>query len=296
MGDPIHATLGICAYNEAANIERALRSVFDQVLDGFVLDEIIVVSSGSTDGTDDIVKNMVAEYSILRLIRQENREGKNSAINRFLDEKKTKIVVMMNADTIFRDNSCLQNLLVPLNNGEVGIVGGRPTPTNDTKTLAGFASHMIWNMHHHVSLISPQIGEIIAFRDIGTRLSTKNSGDEGTLKMEMERAEYKCIYAPEAKVWNRGPETTSDFVKQRTRVNIGERIMKKEQGYDFPTWSIRNLYFAYIETIKDLGFHPIKIILATLMEFYSRFEALMHVRSNKGDIGTWEPVETTKKV
>ncbi|MCL2334142.1 MAG: glycosyltransferase [Candidatus Methanoplasma sp.] len=296
MGDPIRVTMGICAYNEVANIERAIRSASEQALDGFELEEIIVVSSESTDGTDDVVKNLMSEISSVRLIRQEKREGKNSAVNRFLDEKKTKIVVIMNADTIFIDKNCLQHLLAPLIDDEAGIVGGHPIPTNDTKTIAGFASHMIWNMHHHVSLISPQIGEIIAFRDIGTRLSINNSGDEGTLKMEIEKAGYKSIYAPEAKVWNKGPETTSDFLKQRTRVNIGERIMKKEQDYDLPTWSFKNLYSAYIETIKDLGFHPIKILAATSMEFYSRLKALIHVRSNKGDIGAWEPIKTTKKI
>jgi len=296
MGDQIHAALGICAYNEAANIRKALRSVFDQVLDGFVLDEIIVVSSGSTDGTDEIVKDLMAENSKLKLITQEGREGKNSAINCFLDKKTTEIAVMMNADTIFIDEGCLQNLLAPLRDSEVGVVGGHPFPTNDRKTVAGFASHVIWCMHHHVSMISPQIGEIIAFRDIGTRLSTKNSGDEGTLKMEIEKAGYKSVYAPEAKVWNHGPETANDFVKQRTRVNIGERIMKKDHDFDFPTWRIKNLYNAYLETIKDLGFHPVKMLAATILEFYSRVKALVHVRSNKGDIGTWEPVETTKRV
>lgn len=296
MGEPIHITLGICAYNEAANIEKALLSVFGEVLDGFELDEIIVVSSGSTDGTDDIVKKLIPEHRSLRLMRQEKREGKNSAINCFLDEKKTDIVVIMNADTIFADANSLQNLLAPLKDDDIGIVGGHPVPTNGTKTVAGFASHMIWTMHHHVSMISPQIGELIAFRDVGTRLSTKNSGDEGLLKMAVEKAGYKSAYAPEARVWNRGPETASDFLKQRIRVNIGERILKKEQDYDLPTWSFRNLYFAYIEMIKDLGFHPIKIISATLMEFYSRYKAFMHVRSDKGDIGTWDPVRTTKKI
>ena len=296
MGGSIQVTLGMCAYNEAANIGKAIESVYAQKLDGFEMIELIVVSSGSTDGTDDIVKNLMIEHGNLRLVRQEKREGKNSAVNRFFDEKKTKIVVIMNADTIFSDGRSLQRLLEPLNEEDAGIVGGHPIPTNDRKTFAGFASHMIWIMHHYVSLINPQIGEIIAFRDIGTRLSVNNSGDEGTLKMELEKAGYRSVYAPEAKVLNRGPETVTEFLKQRTRVNIGERIIKKEHDYDFPTWSVRALYSAYVDTIKEMGFHPIMIIASTSMELYSRVKAHLHVKFKKSDISAWEPIKTTKKI
>jgi glycosyltransferase involved in cell wall biosynthesis len=169
MGRSIPVTLGICAYNEVANIERAIRSVYKQILDGFDLKETIVVSSGSTDGTDDVVKELMAEYDSLRLIHQEKREGKNSAVNCFLESKDTDICVIMNADTIFFDGNSLQKLIEPFRDSKVGIVGGHPIPTNDKKTIAGFASHMIWSMHHHVSLVEPKIGELMAFRDIGTR-------------------------------------------------------------------------------------------------------------------------------
>jgi len=296
MGGPTPVTLGICAYNEAANIEKAIRSVYKQILSGFEIKETIVVSSNSTDGTDDIVKGLMAGYGSLRLICQEKREGKNSAVNCLLDGKSTEIVAVLNADTIFFDENSLQRLLEPLNDGKVGIVGGHPIPTNDTRTIAGFASHMIWSMHHHVSLVNPKIGEIIAFRDIGTRLSTKNSGDEDMLRMKLEKAGYVSVYAPEAKVLNKGPETKRDFVKQRTRVNIGERSIKKEHDFDIPTWSMKMLYPALIDTMKELGFHPIKIVAAVLMETYSRLKAYVHVKSNRGDVNIWDPVKTTKKV
>jgi len=296
MYRPIPVTLGICAYNEAANIERAVRSVFEQILNGFDLREVIVISSGSTDGTDDIVKKLMKEFCGLKLIRQEKREGKNSAINCFLDNKSTELVAILNADTVFFNERCFQRLLEPFKEDDTGIVGGHPIPMNDKKTVAGFASHMIWTMHHHVSLVQPKIGEIIAFRDIGTRLSVVTSGDEDTLKMELEKKGYKSIYAPEAKVYNRGPETIRDFVKQRTRVNIGERSLKMEHGFEVPTWDMKMLYPAFINAIKDMGFSPIKLSIATGAEIYSRVKAYLHVKFGKGDIHIWEQIKTTKKL
>ncbi|MGI6494212.1 MAG: hypothetical protein ACOX10_05230 [Candidatus Methanomethylophilaceae archaeon] len=51
-------------------------------------------------------------------------------------------------------------------------------PTNTKDTLAGFASNMLWALHHRVSLLHPKIGELVAFRDIGTRLPVKSQSDE----------------------------------------------------------------------------------------------------------------------
>ena len=93
-------SVGICAYNEGCNIEKAIRSVYEQELDDFILDKTIVVSSASTDDTDEIVKSLMSEYPTLELIVQEKREGKNSAINCFLDSKTTEIVVIVNADNV----------------------------------------------------------------------------------------------------------------------------------------------------------------------------------------------------
>ena len=71
----IEITVGICAYNEAQIIERAIRSIFSQKLSGIVVKEVLVVSSGSTDDTDEIVTKLIPEFPPLRLFRQEKREG-----------------------------------------------------------------------------------------------------------------------------------------------------------------------------------------------------------------------------
>lgn len=292
----IPVTIGICAYNESENIERAIKSVYDQKLSDISIERVLVISSESTDGTDEIVLNLMKKFSDLKLIPQKKREGKNSAVNLLLDEKTTEIVVLLNADNAFNDENTLNNLLRPLFDSKVGIVGGRPTPTNNPKDLVGFATHMLWTMHHHISLIYPKIGELVAFRDIGTRLPLGTQSDEDILRMKLEARGFKSVYAPDAIILNRGPETVSDFIKQRTRVNIGERYMKRNFDYDIPTWDKKFLMNALINVTKDLGFHPFKIIFAVTLESISRLKAVSYVSSNDGDINIWEPVKTTKKL
>lgn len=292
----IPVTIGICAYNEEGNIERSVRSVYQQKYEGVSVSEVIVISSGSTDRTDEIVRGMLGEYPNLRFIPQEKREGKNSAINLLLDSKRTEIVVLLNADNTLYDENTLSNLIRPFFDDKVGIVGGRPMPTNTKDTLAGFASNMLWALHHRVSLLHPKIGELVAFRDVGTRLPMKSQSDEDILRMKLEKKGYQSIYAPDAVIQNRGPETVRDFIKQRTRVNIGERYMKKEFDYDIPTWNKDLLFSAILDSVRDLGFHPIKMSLTVAMEMYARMRATSYVRSDKGDMGVWDPVSSTKKL
>ncbi len=50
-------SIGIMAYNEEANIGRLLQSVFDQRCVNGHIEEIVVVASGCTDNTEDIVRD-----------------------------------------------------------------------------------------------------------------------------------------------------------------------------------------------------------------------------------------------
>ena len=292
----IPVTVGICAYNEAGNIERSVRSLYSQRTDGISIEEVIVVSSGSTDGTDSIVRRLLPEYGNLSLLCQERREGKNSAINLLLDSKSTEIVVLLNADNAFGSENSLRELLAPFRDPRTGITGGHPVPTNDPRELVGFASHMVWSMHHHTSMVFPKIGELVAFRDIGTRLPVDSQSDEDMLRMELERNGYISAYSPDAVILNRGPDTVQDFVKQRTRVNIGERYMKKNFDYDIPTWNYGLLARAALGMIRDLGPHPFKIAFAASLEIVSRGRASFYVSSNRGDMSVWDPVGTTKRL
>ena len=289
-------TIGICAYNEAQNIERSIRSIYDQKTKDITVREVIVVSSGSTDGTDDIVRRLADEYGNITLIRQEKREGKNAAINCYLENKTCDVVVMLNADNIFGNENSLYSLVSPFFDEKVGMVGGHPVPTNDKKDKVGFATHVLWTMHHHLALVYPKIGELVAFRDIGTRLPTDQQSDEDIIRMNLEKAGYNCIYAPDAIVLNRGPETEEDFLKQRIRVNIGEVNMKRKFDYDIPSWNKKYLMKAVMGTVKDLGFHPFKLLYAVRLEMKARKTAEEHIDSGDADMNIWDQVTTTKKL
>lgn len=62
------------AYNEAAFIEDTIRSVVAQTLPPLLW---VVVSDGSTDGTDQIVENYARQHGFIRLLRREREPGRS---------------------------------------------------------------------------------------------------------------------------------------------------------------------------------------------------------------------------
>ena len=120
--------------------------------------------------------------------------------------------------------------------------------------------------------------------------------DEDILRMDLEEAGYRSVYAEGALVLNRGPENLRDFFKQRVLVNIGELYMKKCFRYQIPTHDYRKLYAAMLQSIKDVGFHPVKLTIAVLMELATRLYALAYVKADKGDMSVWDRVDSTKIV
>src|SRR6516162_10884529 len=74
--DVMTCSVGIMAYNEQANIADAIGSILDQQLTTTTVAELIVVASGCEDQTVAIVSDIARRDSRIRLIEQEQREGK----------------------------------------------------------------------------------------------------------------------------------------------------------------------------------------------------------------------------
>ena len=96
----IGCSIGIMAYNEEANIARTLDAVLYQQGPSMRIEEIIVVASGCTDRTVPIVLEIALKEPRVHLCVQEKREGKASAINLFLKQATSPIVILIGADII----------------------------------------------------------------------------------------------------------------------------------------------------------------------------------------------------
>jgi hypothetical protein len=111
----------IAAFNEAKWIEAKLASTLTQRYPADRL-EVIVVSDGSTDGTDEIVLGCPDRRA--RLIRQEPRAGKSAALNRGVAAATGEIFVFTDANALFTPEA-LTRLTALFDDPRVGLVSGQ---------------------------------------------------------------------------------------------------------------------------------------------------------------------------
>jgi biofilm PGA synthesis N-glycosyltransferase PgaC len=90
-GPRVSVSVGVCAYNEADRVRVLLASLLPQAAQPpFVVNEILVVASGCTDGTEGVVRQFAAMDPRVRLIREPERLGKASALNLILSEYRAR--------------------------------------------------------------------------------------------------------------------------------------------------------------------------------------------------------------
>jgi cellulose synthase/poly-beta-1,6-N-acetylglucosamine synthase-like glycosyltransferase len=228
--------MGITAHNEEANIGKLLSSVLQQEMHTVILTEIIVVMSGCTDNTEGIVREFMAEDGRIKLLIQERREGKASAMNLFIEEAKEQILILSSAD-LQPAAFALENLVSPFVDPELGLTACRPEPINNPVTFMGFAAHLLWDLHHQMNLHGFKAGEMIAFRKVFNRIPQHTAVDEACVEPLIRGQGYQVRYIPTAVVYNKGPETVSDFLRQRRRIYAGHLELQQELGYAVSTMS-----------------------------------------------------------
>lgn len=238
-------SVGIMAYNEEANIADAIAAIFGQPLAAGEITELIVVASGCEDRTCDIVSEIAQSDPRVRLIVQERREGKASAINLFIAAARSPVLLMVSADVLVKEGT-IDALLEHFQDPAVGMVGGHPTPVNDETTFLGHAVHLQWRLHDRIARESPKLGEIVAFRNVVPSIPVDTPVDEISIQALVTQLGYTLVYDPDAVVYNRGPTTVSDFLRQRRRIYAGHVRVRAQQDYAASTMSTRRVLRALV--------------------------------------------------
>ncbi len=291
----IGCSVGIMAYNEEANIGRTVQSVLDQTGPTVRVEEVIVVASGCTDRTVPIVTEIARKEPRIRLCVQEKREGKASAINLFLKEATSPMVVLIGADVI-PEAFAIENLCAPFEDPKIGMVGGRPVPVNDANTFMGHAVHLLWRLHDRVARVHPKLGEVIAFRNVISGIPTDSAVDEISIQALIFQLGYQLIYRPDCIVYNKGPVTIRDFLKQRRRIYCGHLKVLQQQNYEASTMKVTPIARQLIACRHFALSTPRQImwtIGAVALEGYARVQGYFDYR-RKREHHIWQAVASTK--
>jgi poly-beta-1,6-N-acetyl-D-glucosamine synthase len=285
---------GIMAYNEDANIAAAMNAILVQRVASCDIPELIVVASGCTDRTVEIVETAARRDSRVRLIVQEHRLGKASAINEFVRSARASLLLMVGADVLVKDGT-LDALLRHFSDPRVGMVGGHPVPVNDEATFVGHAVHLLWRLHDRLSRVSPKLGEIVAFRNVIPSIPPDTAVDEISIQALISQMGYQLVYEPAAIVYNHGPGTVGDFIRQRRRIHAGHLRVRRQQAYAASTMSVLRIGRSLVGSGSFTGPRAATWTLSAMaLEAYARSLGLYdHLRSRSHHV--WEAVGTTKR-
>jgi len=288
-------SVGVMAHNEEEMIGRCLEGLLSQEIPNGKIVEIIVVSSGSTDETNEIVRRMSQVDPRVKLITQNARLGKASAINEYLADACGDILILESADT-FTEPDTVANLIEPFSCHKTGVVGAHPIPVNDDRTFVGYCVHKLWDLHHQLALCTPKCGEMIAFRNLIVRIPEYTAVDEAAIESIFAHHGFTMAYAGDAIVHNKGPENVREFVRQRKRIAAGHRHLRASTGHEVATQSARRI-FRFL--VKGQSLHPKLLFYTGLLIFIEAVSRMLggidyYLRDRNPFI--WDISQTTKRM
>jgi cellulose synthase/poly-beta-1,6-N-acetylglucosamine synthase-like glycosyltransferase len=216
-------TVMIAAYNEARHIEATVRNKLDSAYPPDKLD-VAVISDGSDDGTDGIVAG-IADPRV-RLIRQEPRAGKTSALNLAMPAVTSEVVVFADANSLYHEDT-IMNLVAPLADPAVGYVTGRMVYKAPDGSLSGEGCSAYMAYENRLRAWETQLGSIVGVdggvdalrRSLWTEMRPDQLPDF-VEPLAVREQGYRVVYEPRALLYEDALAETSDEFRMRVRVSL----------------------------------------------------------------------------
>jgi cellulose synthase/poly-beta-1,6-N-acetylglucosamine synthase-like glycosyltransferase len=301
---PNPITVGICAYNEGNNIGKLLQNVLsDQKLSGD--SEVLVVCSGCTDNTADVVNEFAAKDSRVKAYFEKERNGKASAINYILSKAKSDTILFISADTLPKKGA-FKKLTHKLQTPNVGIVSGNPVPVNSTNSLVGRIVQLMWHFHGHVfeelndAGLARHATEIFCVRrGIVDTMPVETVNDDAFIAVTAKKKGWLIKYSSEAQVSMCGPKTFREYFQQRRRVIFGHYQLRRLTG-ESPQYLVHLLPLHPVKTVKLVlwlftRYDPVTLSTFMLTEFLVNTTAIFDFVSRRTHF-QWTVLPSTKIV
>ncbi len=291
-------TVGISALNEESHIKLVLTSLLNQNAISYSLKKIILISDGSTDGTVELAKGINSE--IIYIVDSKKRIGKPKRMNQIFKMSNSDVVIILDADLIFKENNAIEKLVKPIaNNKNIQLVSGFAWPL-ETKTVAqkiAIAGLNIWERAKKTAVNSDMYfcgGPVRAF---GKNLYKKmtfpdNSADDVYPYLYLQNTKYNFKYVSDTKLYYRLPTTIGDFIKQTRRFVKSPDIQQKNTNKEIVNKNFTiDLKIKIKSALAELFKNPIWTIAYVLTSLYIH---LLEIIDKQEDKSTWEMIISTK--
>jgi cellulose synthase/poly-beta-1,6-N-acetylglucosamine synthase-like glycosyltransferase/peptidoglycan/xylan/chitin deacetylase (PgdA/CDA1 family)/spore germination protein YaaH len=229
---PVTFTPGVSvivpAFNEEKVVVQTITSLLNQRYAGDL--EIVVVDDGSTDDTAIICEEAYGRHPQVSVYRKMNG-GKASALNYGIARARHEIVIGLDADTVFDDDTVAE-LVQPLANPRVAAVAGNAKVGNRINLVTRWQAleyvtsqnldRRAFSLLDCITVVPGAVGawrrslvkEVGGFRD-------DTLAEDQDLTLALRRAGYSVAYADGAIAYTEAPDTLRSLAKQRFRWSFG---------------------------------------------------------------------------
>ena len=224
LASPIQlkVTVVIAAHNEASHIEETVRNKLVQQYPEQLL-EIIVVSDGSSDGTDEIVLGLGPR---VRLTRQDPRAGKTAALNVAVQQAAGEIVVFSDANSMYSPDA-IGRLVANFADPTVGYVTGKMVYVNNDGSLigdgcSGYMKYENWLRRQESQLASVigVDGGIDAVRKGLYQPMRPDQLPDFVLPLSVAEQGYRVVYEADALLHEASLSRQDEEYRMRVRVSL----------------------------------------------------------------------------
>ena len=218
----------IPAYNEEKVVIQTISSLLNQAYSGDL--ELVVVDDGSSDDTAVICEEAYGSHPKVTIFRKENG-GKASALNFGIARARHEIVIGLDADTVFDDDTVAE-LVQPLQDPRVAAVAGNAKVGNRINLVTRWqaleyvtSQNLDRRAFALLDCVTVVPGAVGAWRrsvvlDVGG-FKEDTLAEDQDLTLAMRRAGYSVAYADGAVAYTEAPDTLRGLAKQRFRWSFG---------------------------------------------------------------------------
>ena len=224
-----HVDILIVAYNEEKVIGRRVKNCleFDYPVDKL---NVWVVSDGSKDSTNEIVRQYASQDKRVHLIELE-RTGKSGAINKVILSLTGDITVFSDANTEF-ELDAVKILVRYFQDKAVGCVCGRLIYRNPGGVISGKGESMYWRYETVLKKLESDFGYVCGAngaiyairRELFEPLPPGTINDDFTISMKIVEKGYQCLYEENAVAYEEIALTMQSEFKRHIRDGAGHYI------------------------------------------------------------------------
>jgi cellulose synthase/poly-beta-1,6-N-acetylglucosamine synthase-like glycosyltransferase len=185
--------------------------------------EVVVVSDGSTDRTDEIVRGFSDPR--VKLVRTD-RVGKSLAQNRAIAEARGDVVILSDADTSF-DPGFIDAMAHAFADPRVGVANGRLTWTNPNESAVAHGGNAywrfelwLWRRESQLGVLGWTSGQCMAVRRRIFQPMEPQYGDDVVIPLDAISAGYRVVYCEQALAYEPRIADVRSELRARSRMTL----------------------------------------------------------------------------